>query len=252
MAMDGSQIDWMPYHVEGAERTGRWLVTCDHASNRVPPNVIEGGTLGLGHDDMHRHIAFDVGAAGVARHLARALGAPALFSDFSRLVIDPNRGTDDPTIVMKLYDGTIVPGNRHVDAEEIARRRALCYDPYHDAYAELAARPGVAVCAVHSFTPKFNGRRPRPWYVGVLWAGDDRIARPLIECLRAEGLNVGDNEPYAGHLSGDSIDRHALRHGRPNVLVEVRNDLIETEEGQREWGERLSHALEAAYDAAEL
>ncbi len=101
-----------PYEILGAERDSPWLIVCDHASNRIP-DEIGGGSLGLPEGEMHRHIAYDIGAAGVSRRLAELLFAPALLSRFSRLVIDPNRGEDDPTLIMKLYDGTIVPGNRH-------------------------------------------------------------------------------------------------------------------------------------------
>ena len=105
------------FEIIGAERNGRWLVTCDHATNRVP-DWVNGGCLGLDPADMQRHIAYDVGAAGVTRHLAQALDSPAILSNFSRLVIDPNRGEDDPTPLMKLYDGTIIPANRHADEAE--------------------------------------------------------------------------------------------------------------------------------------
>jgi predicted N-formylglutamate amidohydrolase len=202
--------------------------------------------------DMSRHIAYDLGAARVARHLAARMNSPLIMTDFSRLVIDPNRSVDDPTLVMKIYDGTIIPANRHADAAEVRRRMDLCYRPYHEADSKLAARPGIAICAVHSFTPQFKGRSWRPWHVGVLWAGDARIARPLIRRLRDTGLTVGDNEPYSGHLAGDSIDRHALRHGRPNVLVEVRNDLIREDGQQIDWADRLAPVLEAAFDEADI
>ncbi len=233
------------HEIIGADRPSRWLITCDHASNFVPPEV-NGGDLGLPARDMERHIAHDIGAAGVTRHLAERLQARALLSRFSRLVIDPNRGEDDPTLVMKLYDGTIIPANRHVDQAEIARRLNAWHRPYHAAYAKLAAaRPDTVIVAVHSFTPRLNGRAPRPWHVGLLYAErDPRLARPLLERLRAEpDLCVGENEPYAGHLPGDSIDRHALQTGRPNVLIELRHDLIKTEAGQREWAERLAPML---------
>lgn len=245
-------MGWSPFRVEGAERSGRWLVTCDHAANTVPRDVIPSGELGLLDEDMDRHIAYDVGAAGVARHLARLVDSPAIHTDFSRLVIDPNRDAADPTVLMKIYDRTVIPANKHAGPDEIARRRRLCHDPYHATYAEMAARPGIAICAVHSFTPQFRGRSWRPWHVGILWAGDDRISRPLIGRLRRLDLTVGDNEPYSGHLEGDSIDRHALQHGRPNVLIEVRNDLIRDEAGQRAWAERLAPVLEAALDDAEI
>ena len=229
----------------GEGRGSRWLVTCDHASNRVPPDVA-GGDLGVPPADMARHIAWDVGAGGLTRDLARLLEAPAVLSTVSRLVIDPNRGEHDPTLVMKLYDGTIVPGNRHADGAEVERRLALYHRPYHAALARLAARrPDTVICAIHSFTPCLRGRTPRPWHVGVLYSHlDDRLARPLIARLRAEpDLCVGDNEPYSGHLPGDAIDIHALRHGRPNVLIEVRNDLIADAAGQSVWAARLAPIL---------
>ncbi|HRO14050.1 MAG TPA: N-formylglutamate amidohydrolase [Paracoccus sp. (in: a-proteobacteria)] len=232
------------YHTEGADRPSRWLVTCDHATNRVP-DWVNGGDLGIGADDMARHIAFDVGAAGLTRRLARLLDAPAVLSDFSRLVIDPNRGEDDPTLLMRLYDGTVIPANRRADAAERERRLDRLYRPYHDALARLAAaHPARAICAVHSFTPQLRGRPPRPWLVGILYSHrDERLGPALIRACRDRGWVTGDNQPYSGHLDGDSIDRHALAHGRPNVLIEVRNDLIRDEAGQQEWAERLAPVL---------
>ena len=236
------------FHIFGADRPGRCLVTCDHASNRVP----EGADLGISAADMARHIAWDVGAAGLAQALGMALDAPVICSDFSRLVIDPNRGEDDPTLVMKLYDGTIIPGNRHVDAVEVERRLATLYRPYHAALAGLAGRrQDRVIVAIHSFTPCLKGREPRPWQVGVLYSHlDDRLSLPLIVRLKAEpGLCVGDNEPYAGHLPGDAIDRHGLQMGRLNTLIEVRNDLIGDMAGQVEWALRLAPILAATLEA---
>lgn len=236
------------YRIIGEDRPGRWLVTCDHATNRVP-DWVAGGDLGIGPADMGRHIAYDIGAAGVAEALGAALNSPVAMSDFSRLVIDPNRGEDDPTLVMRLYDGTIIPANRHIDATGVEERLARLYRPYHDALARLAGRrPDVVIVAVHSFTPCLKGRAPRPWHVGVLHSHlDERLSRALIEVLRGEAdLCVGDNEPYSGHLPGDAIDRHALCWGRQNTLVEVRNDLIATPAAQAAWGARLAPLLEQA------
>ncbi|MCP3970263.1 MAG: N-formylglutamate amidohydrolase [Rhodobacteraceae bacterium] len=233
------------YETVGEDRPGPWLVTCDHATNAVPP-MICGGDLGLSEADMGRHIAYDIGAAGVTRHLADLLDAPAILSTWSRLVIDPNRGEDDPTLLMQLYDGTVIEGNRNADAAERLRRMNLLYRPYHAALERMAeARPENSVyLAIHSFTPRLNGRTPRPWKVGVLYAYDARFARPLIDGLQAEGdICVGENEPYCGALYGDSVDRHALHHGRLNALIELRHDLIDTESGQREWAERLAPIL---------
>ncbi len=234
-----------PFHIIGEDRDAPWLVTCDHASNRVPAEV-GGGSLGLAPEDMARHIAWDPGAAGVSLALAEALGAPAILGNFSRLVIDPNRGEDDPTLIMQLYDGTIVPANRHLDAAERERRLEAYYRPYHRAVERLAARRDDTVfVAIHSYTRQLRGRDPRPWHVGVLYGKDARFALPLLERLRAEpDLCVGENEPYGGHLDGDSVDRHAIGPGRLNVLIEIRNDLIVTEDQQRAWGARLAPILE--------
>lgn len=241
------------YQIIGSDRGGRWLVTCDHASNRVP-DWVGAGSLGIGPEDMARHIAYDVGAAGLALRLAEALDSPCILSDFSRLVIDPNRGEDDPTLVMKLYDGTIIPANRHVGAAEVEERLDRLYRPYHAALAEVAGRrPDTVIVAVHSFTPCLKGRAPRPWQVGILHSHlDERLSRALIDRLRANtGLCVGDNEPYAGHLPGDAIDRHALRQGRLNTLVEVRNDLIRDVAGQAAWALLLAPVLRDALDAVD-
>ena len=241
-----------PFRIVGPDRPGPWVVTCDHATNTVPPEV-SGGDLGLPPADMARHIAYDIGAMGVTLALAEALDAPAILSQFSRLVIDPNRGEDDPTLVMRLYDGTIVPGNRRVGTQEVVRRLDAFHRPYHAALGALMERPGTALVAIHSFTPRLNGWAPRPWHVGVLSAWDRRIADPLIAGLAGEpDIVVGDNEPYGGHLPGDSVDRHALGHGRPNALLEIRHDLIAAEDRQRAWGERLARHLEAARRAADL
>lgn len=234
-----------PFHIEGAERMGRFVITCDHATNRVPE---EFAPLGLPDEDMARHIAWDVGALGVARGLGELLDGPVVSSNFSRLVIDPNRGEDDPTLVMKLYDGTIIPGNRHADTQA---RLDACYRPYDAALASaFENRPEAALISVHSFTPQLRGRPPRPWEVGILFADDDRLSAPLVAALRQDkGLTVGVNEPYVGHLAGDAVDRHALRAGRHNTLIEVRNDLIASSEGQRAWAQRLAPMIKQALDA---
>ena len=236
------------YKIIGQDRPSRWLVTCDHASNRVPDDVA-GGDLGIGPTDMERHIAYDVGAAGLAEALAGHLNCPAILSDFSRLVIDANRGEDDPTLVMQLYDGTIIPANRSASPMEVERRLATLHRPYHTAYAAMAARQvDTVIVAIHSFTPCLRGRLPRPWQVGVLHSHlDGRLSLPLIDELRKlPGLCVGDNEPYDGHLPGDAIDRHALQQGRQNTLIEVRNDLIGDAAGQADWAALLAPVLEAA------
>jgi predicted N-formylglutamate amidohydrolase len=232
------------FQISGADRPSRWLVTCDHASNAVP-GWVNGGDLGLPAPDMGRHIAYDVGALGVAQGLGDALNAPVIASCFSRLVIDPNRGELDPTLLMKLYDGTVIPANASADEAEKEARLDRLHRPYHVAIADLAAqRADPVICAIHSFTPQLVGRSPRPWEVGVLYAGDGRLAQPFIAACRAQGWTTGDNQPYSGNLPGDSIDRHALKHGRPNLLIEVRHDLIDTPQGQAVWATRLALLLQ--------
>lgn len=223
----------------------RALVLCDHASNAIPP---EYGNLGLPATELARHIAYDIGAAWLSRHLARHLGCPALLSTFSRLLIDPNRGRDDPTLVMQLSDGAIVPGNAHIDQAGIQGRIDRFYAPYDEAIGTHVARSMVsglppAIISIHSFTPVWKGKL-RPWHIGLLWDRDDRLVAPLFATLRNEpDMVVGDNEPYAGWLEGDTIDRHAKRHGLPNVLIELRQDLIDTEAKAQRWAERLAGML---------
>ncbi|MCK0150617.1 N-formylglutamate amidohydrolase [Marivita sp. S6314] len=241
-------MTYQPYTLHGETRNSRWLITCDHATNTVPPDL--GGTLGLPDEDMARHIAFDPGAAGVTRALADALNAPAILSNFSRLVIDPNRGEDDPTLLMRLYDGSVIPGNRDADEAEMQRRLNAYYRPYHTALEAMAARrDDTVIVAVHSYTRQLKSRPSRPWHIGVLHAYDARLSDPFIAALEAEpDLVVGRNQPYPGHLPGDAIDRHALHHGRLNTLIELRNDLIETEAAQTAWGQRLAPLLVTALE----
>ncbi|MGB0659527.1 MAG: N-formylglutamate amidohydrolase [Mangrovicoccus sp.] len=255
--------NYTPYELIGAERRGKFVITCDHASNIVPEDV-GGGSLGLPAADMERHIAYDIGAEGVARALGEALEAPVILSRFSRLVIDPNRGEHDPTLLMRLYDGTIIPTNRHADAAELARRVAAYYLPYHRAIsAVFAERPDAALISMHSYTPQLRGRPVRPWQVGVLSAHDRRLSEAVIDQLgqadfaawvaetTGAALCIGDNQPYSGHLPGDSVDRHALQFNRQNTLIELRNDLIATEADQIAWATRLGPVITKALAAVE-
>lgn len=233
-----------PFYIHGKERSNRWLITCDHATNRIPKSVGE-GCLGLTRDDMERHIAYDVGAAGVSRYLSGILNSSAILSNFSRLVIDPNRGEFDPTVLMRLYDGSIIPGNRHADQDEKERRLNAFHRPYHNALADIADRRNdTIIVSVHSFTPKLKGKTTRPWQIGVLHSDDRSFSEPLMKRLMQENdLTIGDNQPYSGYLPGDAIDRHGRSFERPHVLIEIRNDLIMYDDGQRAWAERLAPIL---------
>lgn len=227
------------------DRAGGLLLLCDHASNRVPPPY----DLGLPVTAFERHIAYDIGCAELTRRLAALSGAPALMTRFTRLLIDPNRGEDDPTLVMRLSDGAIIPGNAGVDAAERANRINRFHRPYHDAIAAeldamLATGVTPAVVSIHSFTPAWKGN-PRPWHVGILWDSDPRLNRPLIDALAAEGdIVVGDNEPYDGALKNDTMYRHATRRGLAHTLIEIRQDLIVEPAEARAWADRLWISLE--------
>lgn len=221
------------------------LILCDHADNAIPKAY---GTLGLEPAELGRHIAYDIGIAGVAERVARALGAPALLTRFSRLLIDPNRGTDDPTLIMQISDGRVVPGNAMLDEAERARRIERYYGPYHSAIGEAidaAMRRGKppVLLSLHSFTPAWKSV-PRPWHATVLWDKDPRFALPLLkELQRLEGIIADDNVPYTGKLRGDTLHQHGTRKGLPHALVELRQDLIATEQGQTEWAAKLVTVL---------
>ncbi len=234
-----------PYrNIEGDLGLGL-LVICDHAENTIPEDY---HTLGLRHDDLHRHIAFDLGAAGVSAGLAEALGAPAVLSRFSRLLIDPNRGLEDPTLIMQLSDGLVVPGNAALGAAEIEARIERFYRPY-DLAVQRAVEAGItagkppAILSVHSFTQAWKGV-PRPWAVSVLWDRDPRFSLPLLEGLRTiPDVEVGDNVPYSGQLQGDTLYRHATMRGLAHALIELRQDLIFGAEGQAEWAGHLARVV---------
>lgn len=233
--------------IEGSRKCGLVLIA-DHARRDLPE---EYGDLGLPATEFERHIAYDIGVEAVTRRLAAALDAPAVMASFSRLLIDPNRGEEDPTLIRQLYDGTVVPGNYPMSGEERQRRLNRFYRPYHDAVdaviASVAEASGRApfILSVHSFTPVMGGF-VRPWHAGVLWDIDPRAPLPLIEALsRERGLVIGDNEPYDGALRGDTMFRHAIVNGFAHVLIEIRQDLIADESGAEEWAARLAPIIDA-------
>lgn len=237
-----------PFDIVDGDRSRGLVLVADHACRALPE---EYGDLGLPAGEFDRHIAYDIGVEAVTRELAALTGAPAVLATFSRLLIDPNRGEDDPTLIRQLYDGTVVPGNYPMSAEERERRLDLFYRPYHDAVAAMvasvaeASRQAPFILSVHSFTPVMQGRA-RPWHVGILWDMDDRAVRPLIEALAADPLlTVGDNEPYDGALRGDTMFRHAIANGFAHALVEIRQDLVADDASARDWARRLAPIVDA-------
>jgi predicted N-formylglutamate amidohydrolase len=235
-----------PFRVERPDGISPYFLTCDHAGARVPRKL---GSLGVSAEDMRRHIAWDIGAAGVAFKLSAALDAFAILQTYSRLVIDCNRRPGTPDSIVRISESTPVPGNETVSAAEAAGREREIFHPYHHRIrTELDTRraqqrPTVLI-SVHSFTPRFHGNQ-RPWHAGVLYNTDARLAIELLRRLREEpGLVIGDNEPYSvGDTTDYTIPEHGERRGLLHVGIELRQDLIGTEAGQSEWAERLARAL---------
>jgi predicted N-formylglutamate amidohydrolase len=229
-----------------AEGKAPVLVTCDHASRRVPRSL---RNLGLEAASLALHIGWDIGAADVTRGLARQLDAPAILAGYSRLVIDCNRDLDDPTSIPAASDGVPVPGNQDLSPAAKAQRIEALFKPYHravevalDRFAERGVHP--AVLSIHSFTPVMSGLE-RPWHIGILWDKDPRMPVPVLAALRREaGLVVGDNEPYsAREPAGYTVHTHAERRGLPHLNVEIRQDLIAADVGTKEWADRLARVL---------
>ncbi len=223
------------------------LFVCDHASRAFPRHM---GCLGLDKSVLDRHIAWDIGSAGVARQLCERFDAVAVFAGYSRLLVDCNRQLYDPSAFIKVSDGIAIPGNLNLSEDEKWLRVQSFYWPYHNAVSEQihqlrASGVTPAVLSIHSCTPVYD-RVIRPWHIGVLWDQDPRIATPLIRQLgKVDGLCVGDNEPYSGRHPHDfTIDFHAEPTGLPHVGIEVRQDLVESPEGIRQWAGLLGDGLE--------
>lgn len=231
---------------EGGKGPG--IIVCDHASNRVPTKL---GSLGLPEASLQKHIAYDIGAQAVAEILSDKLDMPALFGGYSRLVIDLNRPEDDYTCIREIYDGAVIPGNRRLSPDQYAERHVELLRPYHDAVEQTIDRkcgqlPYPAIISMHSCTDLYRGET-RPWHIGVLSNRDRRMADRVLDRLIAHrpDLTIGDNKPYSGmDPYGHTVERHALPQGRPNILFEVRQDLITDAEGQQEFGDLLATVLQ--------
>jgi predicted N-formylglutamate amidohydrolase len=241
-----NRTDFKPVELIDGNVCGGLLLIADHAMRLLPT---EYGTLGLGQEEFDRHIAYDIGVEELTRRIAAALGCPAVMARFSRLLIDPNRGEDDPTLVRQLYDGAVISGNYPLAEEERLYRLEQFFRPFRGAVRDSiqmmqdASGHAPVVISVHSFTPTMSGR-VRPWHVGVLWDEDPRSALPLIDMLRDDPtLYVGDNEPYDGALYGDTLHELCSAKGIAHALIEVRQDLIDDDKGIAEWANRLTPML---------
>ena len=230
--------DQAPWRLIGTPRFGGVLVVADHAGWAVPGDI----DLGIAPALLNEHIAQDIGTMAVAELLAAREGTAAFAGRFSRLVCDLNRDGDAPCLVPGSSDGHEIPGNR-LDADGVAARLARFHRPYHARLEQVleAAAPAM-ILSLHSFTPRLASRSDvrRPWQVGVLYNDDDRLARLAIPLLAAEGLIVGDQEPYSGRDLNYTMNRHAEGPGRPYLGVEIRQDEIADAAGQAVWAERLA------------
>ena len=225
------------------------VLACDHASNRLPADY---GTLGVDAAVLARHVAWDIGAADLTRRLSALTGAQAILSSYSRLLIDCNRPPGHPTSIVAESHGVAVPGNADLSADEAAYREQAYFLPYHDAIAAAfgafeAPGKAPALISIHSFTP-FLDEYARPWHLGILSHRDRRLADHLLAALESQAdLVVGDNQPYSGYCpEGYTCRRHGEEGGRANVLIEVRQDLIDNPGGVSMWAELLAPRIARA------
>ncbi|MBV9532674.1 MAG: N-formylglutamate amidohydrolase [Bradyrhizobium sp.] len=245
--------DVPPVHEYNAAGSSPFLFTCDHYGRLLPKRL---GNLGLSKGELVRHIAFDIGIAGVAERLARLLDAHLIAQPYSRLVIDCNRPPSTASSIPRLSEATLISGNEALSREAAEQRRREIFDPYHDRIEaiidrRLRERKATALVSLHSFTPVYAGVA-RPWHIGTLYHRDKTLPPLLLKALRSEGdLVVGDNEPYAvSDLTDYTIPVHGEMRGVVSTGIEIRQDLIADQPNQNLWAERLARIL--AKTAAQL
>ena len=230
------------------EGASPYVLLCEHASNYMPARYER---LGLDPKELERHIAYDIGVAPIARELSRRLDAPLVLSGYSRLLIDCNRPPGVATSIPEVSETTTIPGNAALPPEERAYREAAFYWPFQKEVARLldqrqAKGTPTIVFGVHSFTPVFKGF-VRPWHAGILFRKAERLGHALVAALQEPGLTVAANEPYQIRDDGDyTVPVHGEARGLDAVLIEIRQDLIATGEGQIAWVKRLVPALQAS------
>jgi predicted N-formylglutamate amidohydrolase len=237
-----------PVTVERPEGRSGLFFSCDHASNRIPGAL---GDLGLPSTEFERHIAWDIGAAGVARYLSELLDATAVMQNYSRLVVDCNRPLDHEALIPTLSEATAISGNQGLTQAHRSQRVSEIFTPYHDAISTLLDeraqnRRATAYVAIHSFTPSYL-EQSRPWHIGILFRRDSRMADVMLKQLHTRtSWCIGENEPYQIDGKDYGVPTHAEHRELPHVLIELRQDLIATDTGQYEWATRLAPILQGA------
>ena len=223
-----------------------YLIICDHSSNFIPQHY---NNLGLSKTDIESHRAYDLGASDLANELAKLLSCNLVMSNFSRLLIDPNRGEDDPTLIPKLSEGKIIKGNLEIlhsnEDKERQKRIFEFYLPYHKEINKFlinSIKKGKIpkILSIHSFTPIWKGKQ-RETEIGILWDKDDRLSKIFLSSFK--NIEVGDNKPYSGRLRNDTLYKHATMRGIPNVLIEVRQDLLENKKDRLQWAKKIHNVL---------
>ncbi|MEX4006255.1 N-formylglutamate amidohydrolase [Neoaquamicrobium sediminum] len=243
--------DPAPFEIANGEGASRVVLLCEHAGRQVPGKL---GDLGISQNEFERHIAYDIGAEGVARGLSVALDAPLVLQRYSRLVVDCNRAFDSVDCMPSTSDTTLIPGNRALSKAERLARYEEIHVPFHREVSRLLDRHGrrhrTALVSVHSFTPRLmKDGIERPWQIGLLYNRDDRLARKLMTAIVGldDTVNAAFNEPYTGNdLTDYAIPVHGEKRGIEHVLIEIRNDLIADAAGQARWAEFLAVAIRAA------
>lgn len=229
------------FEIVNARGAAPCLIVCDHASRVIPAALSD---MGLSEEARLEHIAWDIGAAQMARRLAQRFDAPAVLAGFSRLVIDCNRYLDDPALIVETSDTIAVPANRDMRDDDRAARVAALYRPYHNAIEdalEAFEAQGTVPCfiSVHTMTRRMRGREPRPEQFTLCWLHDDRLARPLLARLaERDDIVHGDNVPYGLEPQEDyTVPEHAMKRGLPHLQFEVRQDLVTDEKGAHFWAD---------------
>jgi len=223
-----------------------YLIICDHSSNAIPLSY---KNLGISNKDLESHIAYDLGASDLASILSESLNCTLIMANFSRLLIDPNRGIDDPTLIPKLSEGKIIDGNLKISAssKDIERNKRInnFYLPYHEKINEfindsIRGNKVPKIISIHSFTPVWKGKN-RKIEVGILWDKDDRLSNIFLNSLK--DVKIGNNLPYNGRLKNDTLYKHASSNGIPHVLIEIRQDLLIKNKDRLHWAQKIYNVL---------